>query len=114
MTTDLANQSDLAGHIGLAPELRMAYAGYQAEFGRPPAAIWQVPGLVTLLASGPQRLTVATPWGAIAATGPGADGILELVRMEWPGRRDCVPVADAATGECPAWARAGLASTHAG
>jgi hypothetical protein len=106
--------ADTAWQIGLAPELRMAFSGYHDEFGCPPAAVWRVPGIVTLLASGPTRLTVAAPWGAIAAAGPGQDGVLELIRMERPGERDRVPIADAAAGRGPAWAGGGLAAAREG
>jgi hypothetical protein len=90
--------AELDWQVGLAPEIRMALYGYQAEFGGPPATLWRVPGTVTLLASGPLRLTVATPWGAVAAAGPGADGGLELARMERPGERERVPAAGPGSG----------------
>jgi galactokinase len=110
--------ADMAWQIGLAPELRLTFAGYYEEFGCPPAAVWRVPGIVTLLASGPARLTVAVPWGAIAAAGPGEDGVLELIRMERPGERDRVPIADADTDTAavrgPAWMGGGLAAAREG
>jgi galactokinase len=101
----------LAGQLGLAPGLRLALYGYQARFGRLPDSVWRVPGTITLLASGPVRLTVATPWEAIAATGPGEDGVFELIRLERPGERDRVLVADAAAGRGPAWTGSGLTRT---
>jgi galactokinase len=89
---------ELDWQLGLAPEIRLALHGYQAEFGRPPATLWRVPGTVTLLANGVMRLTVATPWAAVAAAGPGEDGVLELARMERPGEREHLPAAAAGYG----------------
>jgi galactokinase len=103
---------NLAGQLGLAAELRMALHGYQAGFGCLPDSVWRVPGTITLLASGTMRLTVATPWEAIVATGPGEDGVFELIRLERPGERDRVLVADAQAGRGPAWTGSGL--TRAG
>jgi galactokinase len=91
---------ELDWQLGLAPEVRMALYGYQGEFGELPATLWRVPGTVTLLASGPDRLTVTAPGGAIAAAGPGEDGVLELVRTERPSERERVT----ATGPVPSWA----------
>jgi galactokinase len=87
---------ELDWQVGLAPEIRMALHGFQAEFGRPPATLWRVPGTVTLLANGQMRLTVATPWAAVAAAGPGEDGVVEVARMERPGERERLPAAAAA------------------
>jgi galactokinase len=67
-----------------------------------------VPGTVTLLASGPQRLTVAAAWSAVAAAGPGENGFVELALMERPGERDRMSAAAAAAGFGPAWAGDGL------
>lgn len=102
---------NLAEQLGLAPGLRLALYGYQARFGCPPDSVWRVPGTLTLLASGPKRLTVATPWEAIVATGPGEDGVFELIRLERPGERDCVLVAAAGAGRGPAWTGSGLMPT---
>jgi galactokinase len=102
--------------LGLAPEVRMALYGYQAEYGSPPATVWRVPGTVTLLAGGSLRLTVATPWAAVAAAGPppDGDGLIELARMERPGERERVAVATAADGHGPAWAVGGALGGAAG
>ncbi len=89
---------ELDWQVGLAPEIRMALHGYRAEFGCPPATLWRVPGTVTLLANGQMRLTVATPWAAVAAAGPGEDGVLEVARMERPGERERRPAAAAGYG----------------
>ena len=102
MTTEL----DWA--LSLAPAIRMALHGYGAEFGGLPATVWRVPGTVTLLASGPLRLTVAAPWSAVAVAGPSEDGVIELVLMERPGEHERVPAAAAAAGCGPAWAGHGL------
>jgi galactokinase len=91
---------ELDWQLGLAPEVRMALYGYQGEFGALPATMWRVPGTVTLLARGPHRLTVTAPGGAIAAAGPGEDGVLELIRTERPSERERVTAADRA----PSWA----------
>jgi galactokinase len=101
--------SELDWQLGLAPAVRMALHGYQAEFGGLPGSVWRVPGTVTLLASGPLRLTVAAPWSAVAAAGRTEDGVIELVLMERPGEHERVPAAAAAAGHGPAWAGAGLA-----
>ena len=106
--------ADLAEEVALAPELRMAAARYTEEFAAPAAELWRVPGLLTLLANGPRRLTVAAPWGALAAAGPNEDGLLDLARLERPGERDRVTLADAAAGYGPSWAAAALASARAG
>lgn len=109
MTVDLADQLDLA------PELRMACYSFREEFGSPPTVVWRVPGTVTLLASGPDlRLSVATPWGAIAVAVPRDDSALELVLMERPGTREQLTVASAASGESPSWAGRGLALARGG
>lgn len=102
---------ELDWQLGLAPDIRMALYGFGAEFGGEPATLWRVPGTVTLLACGPLRLTVATPWGAIGAARRGEDGLLELARMEQPGQRERVRAADAAAGSGPDWAVNGLAGT---
>jgi galactokinase len=106
--------ADPAERFDLAPELRMASYAYREEFGQPPAMIGRVPGRVTLLASGPLRLTVAAPWGVIAAAGPRDGDVIELARMQRPGERETLTVADAAAGACPGWAEAGLRSARAG
>jgi galactokinase len=106
--------ADPAERFDLAPELRMASYAYREEFGQPPAMIGRVPGRVTLLASGPLQLTVAAPWGVIAAAGPRDDDIIELARMQRPGERETLTVADATAGACPWWAGAGLRSARAG
>jgi galactokinase len=76
--------------------------------------LWQVPGTVTLLADGPLRLTVAAPWGAIAAARARHDDIIELARMEQPGEKARLTVADAAAGAGPAWAGTGLLAARTG
>lgn len=81
MTTDLAEQLDLA------PEVRLIAHAFRGEFGYPPHVLWRVPGTVTLLAG----LTVATPWGAIAAAALRPDGDVEVVRLERPGQRERRP-----------------------
>jgi galactokinase len=106
--------ADLPDRFDLAPELRLVSYAYREEFGRAPAGVWQAPGTVTLLADGELRLTVATQWGAIAAAGPRPDGIVEPVRMSWPGERVRLTVAQAAAGAGPAWASHGLRSARAG
>ena len=93
--------TDPAELFDLAPELRMASYAYREEFGQPAAMIGRVPGQVTLLASGPLQLTVAAPWGVIAAAGPRDDDIIELTRMQRPGERERVTVRDATAGSCP-------------
>jgi galactokinase len=105
---------DFAERLDLAPELRMASYAYRAEFGRPPAVVRRVPGMVTLLTDGLLRLTVATPWGAIAAAGSRVDDIIELIQMERPGERERLTVAEAAAGSGPEWAGNGLRSARAG
>ena len=106
--------TDPAELFDLAPELRMASYAYREEFGQPAAMIGRVPGQVTLLASGPLQLTVAAPWGVIAAAGPRDDDIIELTRMQRPGERERVTVRDATAGSCPQWAEAGLRSARVG
>jgi len=106
--------ADLPDRLDLAPELRLVSYAYREEFGQAPAGVWQAPGTVTLLADGELRLTVATQWGAIAAAGPRPDGIVEPVRMSWPGERVRLTVAQAAAGAGPAWASPGLRSAQAG
>jgi len=106
--------SDLAGRLGLAPELRMASYAYREEFGRPADVIGRVAGRVTLVANGPLRLSVATPWGAIAASGPAGDDVIELTRMQRPGERERLTVRDATAGLGPGWTGTGLRSARAG
>jgi len=79
--------TDYADQLDLAPELRMTCYAYREEFGRPPATVCRVPGRVTLLTDGDRRLTVATPWGAIAAAGPADGDVVEIAQMERPGER---------------------------
>jgi len=105
---------DIAERLDLLPELRIVAYAYRAEFGRPPAVVWRVPGTVTLLADGPLRLTVATPWGAIGAAGPRDGNVLELAQMSRPGERARLTVADAAAGSGPEWAGNGLRSARTG
>jgi galactokinase len=105
---------DLAGRLDLAPELRVACSAYSEEFDGSPAEAWQVPGTVTLLADGPLRLTVTAPWGAIAAAGPRRDDVIELARMEHPGEKARLTVADAAAGTGPAWAGTALLAARTG
>jgi galactokinase len=90
--------ADFAERLDLPPEMRMVSYSYREEFGHPPAAVWRVPGSVTLLARGPERLTVTPPWGAIAAATPRDDGVLELARMQRPGKRKRETGALGATG----------------
>jgi galactokinase len=106
--------SDLAERFDLAPHLRMTSYAFREEFGRPADVMTRVPGQVTLLASGPLRLTVATPWGAIAAAGPTDDDIIELARMQRPGERERLTVPDATAGLGPHWAGTALRSARAG
>ncbi|HEX6524783.1 MAG TPA: hypothetical protein VF070_32985 [Streptosporangiaceae bacterium] len=106
--------ADLAGRLDLTPDVRMTSYTYSEVFGSVPAVVWQVPGVITLLANGPARLTVAARWGAIAAAGPRTDDVLELLRMEAPGERARLTVADAAAGGGPSWAGAGPRSARAG
>jgi galactokinase len=106
--------TDFTAHFDLPPGVRVAVGTYIAEFGRPPATVWQVPGTVTLLADGPLRLTVAAPWGTIAAAGPRDDDIIELVKMEHPGERTRLTAGDAITGSGPAWAGTGLRAARGG
>jgi galactokinase len=120
--------TDLTERLDLAPGLRVAAGAYLAEFGRPPVAVWQVPGTVTLLANGPLRLTVATPWGTIAAAGPRDDDIIELVKLERPGQRWRLAASEAAGSrpqcsgppwagpQCsaPPWAGSGLKTARGG
>ena len=102
--TAVTTSTELGWQLSLAPAVRMTLHGFQAEFGGLPATVWRVPGTVTLLASGPLRLTVAAPWSAVAAAGPGPDGIIEMVLMERPGEHERVPAAAAAAGYGPVWA----------
>jgi galactokinase len=104
----------LAGRLDLPPGLRVAVGGYVAEFGQPPATVWQVPGTITLLANGPLRLTVAAPWGTIAAAGPQAGDAIELVKMERPGERERLTVREAAAGAGPRWAGTALRAADGG
>jgi galactokinase len=106
--------TDAAGRLDLDPDIRLTGYAYQEVFGQPPAVVWQVPGTVTLLASGPLRLTVAARWGAIAAAGPQPGGLVELVRMERPGDRTRLAPAQAAAGTGPAWAGTGLRAARTG
>jgi galactokinase len=106
--------ADPAERLDLAPELRMASYAFREEFGRPAATIGRVLGRVTLLADGPLRLTVATPWGAIAAAGPASDDVIEITRMQRPGERERLTVGDAIAGLGPRWAGTGLRSARAG
>jgi galactokinase len=92
----------------------VATGAYLAEFGHPPATVWQVPGTVTLLASGPLALTVAVPWGTIAAAGPRDDDVIELVKLEHPGARGHLTVSEAASGAGPPWAGTGLQAACGG
>ena len=69
---------------------------------------------MTLLADGPLELTVATPWGAIAAAGPWDDDVIELSRMQRPGERERLTVRDAIAGHGPAWTGTGLRSARGG
>jgi galactokinase len=106
--------ADLAGRLDLAPQLRMASFAYREVFGRPPAVVWQVPGPVTLLASGPLRLTVAARWGAVAAAAPRPDDVVELIRVDRPAEPARLTVAQATAGGGPSWAGSGLRSARAG
>ncbi len=106
--------ADLAARLDVTPDVRMTSYTYSEVFGSVPAVVWQVPGTVTLFANGPVRLTVAARWGAIAAAGPRSDDVLELLRMEAPGERARLTVADAAAGGGPSWAGAGPRSARAG
>ena len=106
--------TDPAERLDLAPELRMASYVYREEFGQPAAVIGRVPGEVTLLADGPLRLTVATPWGAIAAAEPRDDDVIELIRMQRPGERERLTIRDATAGLGPRWTGTGLMSARAG
>ena len=106
--------ADPAEILDLAPELRMASYAFREEYGQPAAVIGRVPGQVSLLASGPMRLTVATPWGVIAAAGPRDDDAIEVARMQRPGQRDRLTVSDAVAGLGPRWTGAGLRSARVG
>ncbi|MGH3156265.1 MAG: hypothetical protein ACRDNF_06790 [Streptosporangiaceae bacterium] len=106
--------TDPAGRLDLAWALRLVSYTYREEFGHPPSGIWQAPGTVTLLADGQQRLTVAAPWGAIAAAAPRRDGVVELVHMNRPGERVRLTAEEAALGAGPSWAGAGLRPDRAG
>jgi galactokinase len=110
----LAGRPDLAGRLDLTPGVRMTSYAYSEVFGCAPTVVWQVPGTVTLLASGPLRLTVAARWGAIAAAGPRPDDVIELLRMEAPGERAGLTIAEAAAGAGPSWAGTGPQSARAG
>ncbi|MCL2585569.1 MAG: hypothetical protein FWE35_24285, partial [Streptosporangiales bacterium] len=104
---------DLADRLDLAPELRMACYSFREEFGNPPTVVWRVPGTVTLLADGTgARMTVATPWGAIAVAVPRSDGVIELVQMERPGQRSEVRAGSA--DDVPAWVGHGLTGARTG
>lgn len=106
---------DLADRLDLAPELRMACYSFREEFGNPPTVVWRVPGTVTLLADGTgARMTVATPWGAIAVAVPRDDDTLELLQMERPGERDTLTTAGARSGHSPSWTGRGLALARGG
>lgn len=106
---------DLADRLDLAPELRMACYSFNEEFGQQPTVVWRVPGTISLLASRPgPRLTVATPWGAIAVAVPRDDHALELIQMERPGDRAQLTLADVAAGESPSWLGHGLAGARTG
>jgi galactokinase len=105
---------DVTHRLSLPPGLRVATSAYATVFGRPPATVWQVPGTVTLLADGPLRLTVATPWGTIAAAGPRDDDIIDLVRVEHPGARQRLTASEAASGAGPDWAGTGLTAARGG
>ena len=107
-TTDHSEQLDVA------PELRMVSYAFRRLFGEPPNRIGRVPGHVTLLASGPVELTVATPWGVMAAAGPRDDDVIELSRMQRPGERKRLKVADAAAGRGPSWTGNGLRAARSG
>jgi galactokinase len=85
--------TDLAGRLDLAPQLRMASFAYREVVGHPPFVVWQVPGAITLLADGLRRLTVAAPWGAIAAAGPRQGDAVELIWMERPEERTRLTIA---------------------
>jgi galactokinase len=76
--------------------------------------IGRVAGRVTLLASGPLQLSVATPWGVIAAAGRRDDDLIEITRMQRPGERERLTVREATAGRGPRWAEAGLRSARAG
>jgi galactokinase len=104
---------ELPERLDLAPEMRVPCSAYREEFDRSPAVAWQVPGMVTLLADGPLRLTVAAPWGAVAVAGPPYD-VIELTRMEQPGEKIRLTVAEAAAGAGPSWAGTGLRAARAG
>jgi galactokinase len=98
----------------LPPGLRIATSAYLTLFGRPPATVWLVPGAVTLLANGPLRLTVATPWGTTGAVGPRDDDLIEVVKLEHPGERASLTVSEAASGAGPEWAGTGLMAARGG
>jgi galactokinase len=106
--------ADLAGHLGAAPELRLASYTYRELFGHPPIGVWHAPGTVTLLADGPLRLTVAARWGAIVAAGPRGDDRIEAIRMNRPDERVCLTVTEAAAGAGPSWAGTALRRARAG
>jgi galactokinase len=108
MTTDLTERPDLP------PELRLATSAYLTVFGRPPVTVWRVPGAVTLLANGPLRLTVATPWGTTGAVGPRDDDLVEVVKLEHPGERTSLTVIEAASGAGPEWAGTALMAARGG
>lgn len=105
---------DLADRLDGAPELRLASYTYREVFGYSPTRVWRVPGMVTLLADGERRLTVAARWGAIVAAGPHADGVIELMRMSRPDERLRLTVEEAAAGAGPSWAADGLRSARGG
>jgi galactokinase len=98
----------------LLPDLRLESYTFEQMFGHAPAVFWNVPGTVTLLANGPQRLTVASRWGAKVAAEPRSDGLIAPMSLNVPGEPVVVTVEDAAAGRGPAFAREGLRSARAG
>jgi hypothetical protein len=106
--------ADPAERLDLAPELRMLSYTFREEFGEPAVTIGRVAGQLTLLASGPTRLTVATPWGVIGAAAPRDDGVIELTRMDRLGKRERLTVCDAIAGLGPRWTGTGLRSARSG
>lgn len=98
----------------LLPEMRLESYTYQQMFGHPPAVFWHVPGTVTLLADGRERLTVAARWGAKVAAEPRSDGLIEPIFLYGPGEPALLTVQEAAAGAGPAYAREGLRSAREG
>jgi len=98
----------------LLPDLRLESYTFEQMFGRAPAVFWNVPGTVTLLAGGRQRLTVASRWGAKVAAEPRSDGLIEPVSLNVPGEPVLLTVEEAAGGGGPAFAAEGLRSARAG